>query len=65
MRFHPKQPALTLKSSHVAGNQKLEAGAGRLEKVLDVALNYQLVLSFNLLGAAGQVPWFAYLKVCT
>lgn len=54
---------LTLKRGHIARDEKLEAGAGCLEKVLDVSPGCPLVLLLHLFGAAGQVLGHAHLKV--
>lgn len=54
---------LTLKGSHVARDEKLQTGAGCLEKVLDVSPGRPLVLLLNLFGAARQVFGHTHLKV--
>lgn len=60
---HTNQLCLTLKGSHITWDEKLEAGAGCLEKILDVSPGRQLVLLLHLLGAACQVLGHAHLKV--
>lgn len=57
--------ALTLESSHVARDEKLEAGTGRLNKVLDVSPGCHLVLLLHLFIAASQVLGRAHLKIWT
>lgn len=54
---------LTLKGSDIARDEKLEAGAGCLEKVLDVSPGCHLVLLLHLFGAACQAVGRAHLKV--
>lgn len=54
---------LTLEGGDVARDEELEAGAGRLEKVLEVPPGRQLVLLLHLLGAAGQVLGHTHLEV--
>lgn len=47
----------------MARDEELEAGAGRLEKVLDVSPGRQLVFLLHLFGAAGQVLGHTHLEV--
>lgn len=63
MTKHTHWLTLTLKSSNVARDEELEAGAGRLDEVLDVSPGRHLVLLLHLFGAAGQVLGHAHLKV--
>ena len=63
MKFTHSRFTLTLKGSHVTRDEKLEAGAGRLDEVLDVSPGRHLVLLLHLLGAACQVLGHAHLKV--
>jgi len=60
-----QQLNLTVKSSHIARDEELEAGAGSLKEVLDVPACCHLVLLLHLFGAAGQVLGHAHLKVWT
>lgn len=53
----------TLKRCHVARDEELEAGAGRLEEVLDVSPGGPLVPLLRLFGAAGRVLGRTHLKV--
>lgn len=57
--------AITLKSSHVAGQEKLQAGAVALQEVLDVSPGRHLVLLLRLFGAARQGFGGAHLKIRT
>lgn len=54
---------LTLEGGNVARDEELEAGAGRLQKVLDVSPGCQLVFLLHLFGAAGQVLGHTHLEV--
>lgn len=54
---------LTLKGSHVARDEKLQTGAGCLEKALNVSPGCPLVLLLHLFGAARQVLGHTHLKV--
>lgn len=60
---HTNNLGFTLKSSHVARDEELEPGAGRLNKVLDVPSSCHLILLLHLFVAARQVLGHAHLKI--